>query len=161
MNHFTNTCFLFFSPQQLQNCLWVYPLSISCEEGCQFTNKILQLCQNYARWLPIYLADMNMNSLTAAHPRVYEEFMSGGHAVSRSSHPLAQVWTDMALGQLINADSKGKGGIVGISKTPRTLNGWFLTAHEPASIMSALEQIYGLQSNEQGVHKEAAMKRVK
>ena len=26
--------------------------------------------QNYARWLPIYLADMN--SLAAAHPRVYE-----------------------------------------------------------------------------------------
>ena len=34
--------------------------------------------QNCARWLPIYLADMN--SLAAAHPRVYEEFMSGGHA---------------------------------------------------------------------------------
>ena len=26
--------------------------------------------QNYARWLPIYLADMN--SLAAAHPRVYD-----------------------------------------------------------------------------------------
>ena len=59
--------------------------------------------QNYARWLPIYLADMN--SLAAAHPRVYEKFMSGGHAVSRSSHPFAQVWTDMALEQSINADS--------------------------------------------------------
>ena len=47
--------------------------------------------QNYARWLPIYLADMN--SLAAAHP------------VSRSSHPFAQVWTDMALEQSINADS--------------------------------------------------------
>ena len=58
--------------------------------------------QNYARWLPIYLADMN--SLAAAHPRVYEEFMSSGHAVSRSSHPFAQVWTDMALEQSINAD---------------------------------------------------------
>ena len=34
--------------------------------------------QNYARWLPIYLA--NMNSLAAAHPKVYEEFMFGGHA---------------------------------------------------------------------------------
>ena len=60
-------------------------------------------CQNYARWLPSYLTDMN--SLAAAHPREYEEFMSGGHAVSRSSHPFAQVWTDMALEQSINADS--------------------------------------------------------
>ena len=48
--------------------------------------------QNYARWLPIYLADMN--SLAAA-----------AHPVSRSSHPFAQVWTDMALEQSINADS--------------------------------------------------------
>ena len=49
--------------------------------------------QNYARWLPIYLADMN--NLAAAHSRVYEEFMSGGHAVSRSSHPFVQVWRDL------------------------------------------------------------------
>ena len=114
--------------------------------------------QNYARWLPIYLADMN--SLAAAHSRVYEELMSGGHAVSRSSHPFVQVWTDMALGQSINADSKGEGGIVGISQTPTALNRWFLTARERASILSALKQMYGLQSNEQGVLKEAAMKRV-
>ena len=87
--------------------------------------------------------------------------MSGGHAVSRSSHPFVQVWTDLALGQSINADSKGKGGIVGISQTSTALNRWFLTARERASIPSALKQMYGLQSNEQGVHKEAAMKRVK
>ena len=93
--------------------------------------------QNYARWLPIYLADMN--SLAAAHSRVYEEFMSGSHAVSRSSQPFVQVWTDMALGQSINADSKGKGGIVGISQTPTALNRWFLTARERASITSALK----------------------
>ena len=95
--------------------------------------------QNYARWLPFYLADMN--SLAAAHSRVYEEFMSGGHAVSRSSHPFVQVWTDISLGQSINADSKGKGGIVGISQTPTALNRWFLTGSERAPITSALKQI--------------------
>jgi len=42
---------------------------------------------NYSRWLSIYLA--NMNNLEAAHPRVHQEFMSGGHAVSRSSQPFA------------------------------------------------------------------------
>ena len=75
--------------------------------------------QNYARWLPIYLADMN--SLAAAHPRVYEEFMSGGHAVSRSSHPFAQVWTDMVLEQSINADSKEREASLAYLKTPRPL----------------------------------------
>ena len=67
----------------------------------------------------------------------------------------------MTLEQSINADSKGKGGIVGRSQTPTALNQWFLTAHERASIPSALKQMYGQQSNEQGIQKEAAMKRVK
>ena len=44
--------------------------------------------QNYVRWLPIYLADMK--SLAAAHPRVYEEVMSGGHAfMSGQAWPLS------------------------------------------------------------------------
>lgn len=115
--------------------------------------------QNYARWLPVYLADMN--SLAEAHPEVYQEFQSGGHAVSRSNHPFTHVWTDMALEQSINADSKAKGGIIGISQSPAALNRWFLTAHERAFITSALKQMYGLQSNEQEVHKEASTKRVK
>ena len=67
----------------------------------------------------------------------------------------------MALEQSINADSEGKGGIVGISQTPTALNRCFLAARERASMPSALKQMYGLQSNEQGVYKEAAMKRVK
>ena len=55
----------------------------------------------------------------------------------------------MAREQSINADSKGKGGIVGISQTRTALNQWFLTARERTSIPSALKQMYGLQSNEQ------------
>ena len=93
--------------------------------------------QKYPRWLPIYLVDMN--SLAAAHSRVDEEFMSGYHAVSRSSYPFVQVWTDLALGQSINADSKGKGAIFGISQTPTALNRWFRTARERASMTSALK----------------------
>ena len=84
--------------------------------------------QNYPRWLSIYLADMN--SLGAANSRVDEEFMSGYHAVGRSSHPFVQVWTDLAHGQSINVDSKGKGGIAGISQTPTAINRWFQTARE-------------------------------
>ncbi|KAK3734695.1 hypothetical protein QZH41_002114 [Actinostola sp. cb2023] len=68
---------------------------------------------NYARWLPVYLADMKQ--LETKHPLVHQEFAQGGHAVSRSGKPFAQVWTYMALEQSVNADSKSKGGIVGIS----------------------------------------------
>ncbi|KAK3751920.1 hypothetical protein QZH41_007937 [Actinostola sp. cb2023] len=71
---------------------------------------------NYARWLPVYLADMKQ--LETKHPLVHQEFAQGGHAVSRSGKPFAQVWTDMALEQSVNADSKSKGGIISLDETP-------------------------------------------
>ena len=68
--------------------------------------------QNYARRLQSYLADMD--SLAAAHPRVYEEFISGGHAFMSE-----QTWpsSNRSMPTL-----KLRGGIVGISQTPTALN---------------------------------------
>ena len=57
---------------------------------------------NYARWLPVYIADMNM--LESRHPKVHEEFLAGNFSVSHSGHPFSQVSTDMALEKSINAD---------------------------------------------------------
>lgn len=94
---------------------------------------------NYARWLPVYLADMHQ--IESKHPRVHDEFMSGNHVVCRSSHPFSQVSTDMALEQSINADSKAKGGIIGISIMPSTLQRCFLTSHERAAITSSLKSM--------------------
>ena len=37
---------------------------------------------------------------------MFEETMNDNHAVSRSKQAFAQVWTDMALEQSINLDSK-------------------------------------------------------
>jgi len=62
---------------------------------------------NYARWFPVYI--MDMRQLATKHPEVHLEFVNGNHAISRSSKPFAQVWTDMALEQSINADSTSSG----------------------------------------------------
>ena len=99
----------------------------------------------YALWLPVYIADMNM--LESGHPKVHEEFLSGNFSVSRSGRPFSQVSTDMALEQSINADSKSKGGIVGISQSPAAQERWFLTAHERASVTTALREMYGDDEN--------------
>jgi len=115
--------------------------------------------QNYARYLPVYLADMQQ--LELKHPDVYNEFAAGGHSISRTGHPFSQVSTDMALEQSINADSKSSGGVIGISQSPSALERWFLTIHERASITSALKAMYGLQDGEKASHKEAASRRVK
>ncbi|CAH3166536.1 unnamed protein product [Porites lobata] len=115
--------------------------------------------QNYARYLPVYLADMQKLELT--HPEVYKEFAEGNHSISRSGQPFSQVSTDMALEQWINADSKSSGGVIGISQSPSALERWFLTIHERASITCALKAMFGLQDGEQASHKEAAPRRVR
>ena len=114
--------------------------------------------QNYARWLPVYL--MDMKQLVTKHPEVHQEFVNGSHAVSRSSKPFAQVWTDMALEQSINADSKSRGGIIGISQNPGALDRWFLTSHERALVTTALKNMFTQERGRVDVHKEAALRRV-
>ena len=113
---------------------------------------------NYARWLPVYI--MDMRQLANKHPEVHQEFINGNHAVSRSNKPFAKVWTDMALKQSINADSKSRGEIIGISQNPGALDRWFLTSHERASVTTALKNMFTQDRDRVDVHKEATSKRV-
>ena len=103
-----------------------------------------------------------MNQLCESHPSVYEEFMKGKHAVSRSTRPFSQIWADMALEQSVNLDSKTQGGIVGISQKPGALERWFLTSHDRAAITSATKIMCGMQNaDDSGSHKEAGKQRMK
>ena len=74
---------------------------------------------NYSRMLPVYLSDMNL--LSETHPAVHDEFIGGNHTISQSTQPFSIVWTDMALEQSKNLDSKTKGRIIGISQKPGVL----------------------------------------
>ena len=76
----------------------------------------------------VYLT--HMHRLESTHPRVHQAFLSGEHSMSCSSQPFSQVLTNMALEQPINAESKAKGAIIGISQTQSTLERWFLTIHK-------------------------------
>lgn len=115
---------------------------------------------NCSRWLPVYLSDMKR--LETKHARVHQEFMNGDHVVSRSSNPFSPVSTDMALEQSINADSKAKGGIVGISQRTGALQRWFLTSHERAAITTSLKNMYGVEKTDglDDANKEASANRV-
>lgn len=115
---------------------------------------------NYARWLPVYLTDMR--KLPDTHARVHEEFIRGNHPVSHSAKPFSEVWTDMALEQSINLDSKKQGGITGITHKPGALERWFLTSHQRAAITSATKAMCGLKQNDDtGTHKESGQQRMK
>ncbi|KAK3746863.1 hypothetical protein QZH41_000037 [Actinostola sp. cb2023] len=117
---------------------------------------------NYSRWLPVYI--MDMYQLEETDPDLHHEFISGNHTVSRSSsQPFNQVWTDMALAQSINRDSKTKGGIIGITKRPGALEKWFLTAHERAATTTAAKGMCGIgEAHEMPLtkHKESGKARV-
>jgi len=73
-----------------------------------------------------------------------------------------QVSTDMALEQSINAESKAKGGTIGISQRPGALQGWFWSSHERAAITTSLKNMYGVEKTDHlgVVYKEASVNRV-
>ena len=113
---------------------------------------------NYARWLPICLADMH--SLQEQHPEVYSEFIAGNHSVSRSQQPFGQVWSDMALEQSINCDSKSKGGFGWHNST-----GWcswsvVFDKSRSAAITRSLKDMCGVENDKVGTHKETSVTRI-
>ena len=112
---------------------------------------------NYARWLPEYLGDMSQLPVKAAE--IHEEFVNGNHSISRSTQPFSQVWTDMALEQSVNLDSKSKGGIIGISLKLRALERWFLTVHERAAITTCIKEMCSLGESDKVSHKETGSRR--
>ena len=104
-----------------------------------------------------------MHKLKARHPNVFKEFSAGNHSISRSQQPFAQVWTDIALKQSIDLDSKSKGGIVGISRREDAGERCFLTSHARAAITHSLKETCRLENYEQvgTAHKEAGAARMK
>ncbi|EDO31927.1 predicted protein [Nematostella vectensis] len=102
--------------------------------------------------------ELHLASTAAMIPHFFS--MDRPNYSSRSGQPFSQVWTDMALEQSVNADSKSKGGIVGISQNPAALQRWFLTSHERASVTTALKDAYSAQSDHTHSHKELSSKRI-
>lgn len=76
---------------------------------------------NYARWGPLYLAEMHQ----LPEP-VLSEFQKGNFVIKRSAHKFNQVDPDQAM-EWINGTGKKGGGIVGITKTTSALTRWTLS----------------------------------
>ena len=70
---------------------------------------------------------------------VYNEFINVNHPIKRAAGTFNQVWTDLALEQSVNRDSKAKGGIVGFTQQKDTVNRWLLTAHKRSKIISSVK----------------------
>ena len=65
-------------------------------------------CHNYARWGPVYIAEMLLLPQTA--PDVHEAFEEGNHVVTRSSGPFNSFWSKLGLEQTVVRDTKSRQG---------------------------------------------------
>ena len=105
---------------------------------------------NYARWGPVYLAEMFLLPETA--PEV-QNFLNGNHAVSRSQSNFSTVWSDLGLGQTIVRDSKSKqGGIIGISRQEKATLKWYLTVHERSAVVRNFKSMCGIGNLDEQIH---------
>ena len=105
--------------------------------------------QNYARLIPLYLADMNQ--IQIKDPEVWNEFMEGNWVVNKNgSVSFCAIGADHALEQ-VNRTMKVTGGLVGITQNHNARSKFFLVSPELAKLTSEAEDMAGL-TNEASKH---------
>ena len=108
-------------------------------------------CHNYARWGPMYIAEMLLLPQTA--PDVHEAFEEGKHVVTRSSGSFNSVWSDLGLEQTIIRDTKSRqGGIIGFSRREEATMKWYLIAHERSAVVKNFKVFCGISVADNNVH---------
>ena len=96
---------------------------------------------NYARMIPLYLAEMKM--LPETDPEIYEEFQQGNWVVNKNSCvSFCAVGADNAL-EHVNRSMKVSGGLIGITLNPNARTKYFLIAPELARLAEKAKQMAG------------------
>ena len=100
---------------------------------------------NYARWGPVYLADMKALPTTA--PEVFNEFVADRFTIKRTEGRFKQVAIDQVL-EHINRIAKVNGGIVGIANIDSARDRWCLTYNEHSRISDDTLHLFGQQDRD-------------
>ena len=105
---------------------------------------------NYARMIPLYLAEMN--SLPTTDPDIYGEFLSGDWAINKTSTvPFCALDADHGL-EHINRSMKVSGGLVRITLKEAARTKFFLIASEMANLVGQAKEMAGVASEIQTRH---------
>ena len=99
---------------------------------------------NYARLIPLYLAEMH--SLKDTDPHIYAEFEKGDWVVNKNSVPFCSIGGDHALEHL-NCAMKVSGGLVGITLNENARTRFFLIAPELHCLSSQANDLANLKSS--------------
>ena len=110
---------------------------------------------NYARWGPIYLAQMKQ-----LPPEVQAEFENGNWVVKGSSRKFNQVDPDQAL-EWLNGTGKRGGGIVGITRTPSALFRWTLSYTFRGHIAAQTRKMFHLKYEDEMAYNESSPSRIR
>ena len=101
---------------------------------------------NYARWGPVYLADMRRLETTA--PEVYAEFMNGNFVVKRTRRCFNQVSADQSTGW-VNRTCKIQNGIIGITRKDQARDKFCITWSERSRISQDTRYLFSLEDDEE------------
>jgi hypothetical protein len=107
--------------------------------------------------MPVYILDML--ELPAEIKSAVEK---GEFYIRQTSGSFNGIWGDMGTEKTIIKDSKGSGGIVGITNQKSALVRWTLTRHFLTSFSSAMNDMAGITSTGNTSHvemKQTALKR--
>ena len=96
---------------------------------------------NYARWGPVYLADMR--ELAQTSPEVHEEFLAGNFVVKRHAGRFNQVPVDQAT-EWVNKVCKLSNGIIGITRNDTARDRFCTTWSERSQISEDTLHLFGL-----------------
>lgn len=115
---------------------------------------------NYARYLPVYLAQMT--NLPRTNPQAHHHFLSGSFGVQRSrKHGFSQLPVDQTIEQTVNRSSKARGGIVGFSLKKGAVQRWMRASHVRAEILDRSKKMFGMDSSKGVSHKECNKPRMR
>ena len=101
---------------------------------------------NYARWGPIYLADMKLLEKTA--PKIHSEFMAGNFVVKWSQKYFNQVSPDQATEWMIRT-CKMHNGIIGITQNDQARNKFCITWSARSQVMQDMMSLYNLEADDE------------
>jgi len=100
---------------------------------------------NYARWGPVYLADMKTLDLTA--PEVHKECLDGNFVVKRSNSYFNEVPADQAT-EWMNKVCKTAGGIIGITRQDQARDRFCITWSRKSQVSGETQRLYGLNDDD-------------
>jgi len=112
---------------------------------------------NYARYLPVYFAQMS--NLQHDHPEIAKEYESGGFSVQLSQYnTFGRIPVDQTIEETVNKDTKSPGGIKGFSRNFSAVKRHYITSDLKSNCLKQLRILTKVKR--QGVHADLTPGRI-